>query len=109
MRFKDNHSSLYGNVFKGEGFASRIDFPTVNIFNESKTSPNIYIVEEKDFGEGCAFVTPDVAEIHFFKKINCKKKSIKCKIVSTVERPKKSLYKNHISVIDIFLKGLNDL
>lgn len=109
MDYLSKRNNLYGKVFKGEGFGSRIDFPTVNIFNESKTRPHIYIIEEKDYGEGCAFVTPDVSEIHFFSKIQCEKKFLNCKIISEVNRPRKSEYRNYISVLDIFMKGLDGL
>ena len=101
--------NLFGDVFKGEGFASKIGYPTINILNASNTKPYLYIIKEKDYGDGCAFVTPDVAEIHFFKEVNCEKQFLSCNIISEITRPSKSQYANYIGVFDIFIMGLDQL
>ena len=82
----------------GEGIGRRIGFPTINI---SRTSSNcgVYIVNEKDYGLGVAFIMPKLTEIHFFKDVNSFKKELEYTIKSEEEF-------GPDGILDFFYKGL---
>ena len=101
-----NKNLIFGEVFKGMGLSSKLGFPTINTHNESKTHPGLYIVCHKKFGMGHAQVTPDVAEIHFFKELEFFDKYIKCEIVNKIGPPQKGFYKNNLSPTDIYYTGV---
>lgn len=101
-----NKNLIFGEVFKGVGLSSKLGFPTINIHNESKTHPGLYIVCHKTFGMAHAQITPDAAEIHFFKEIEFSDQYLKCEIVNKIGHPRKGFYKNHLSPTDIYYAGV---
>ena len=101
-----NKNLIFGKVFKGLGLSSKMGFPTINIYNESKTESGMYFVYHKEFGKGYMSVTPDVAEIHFLNEILFNNDSIKCEIINKISHPKAGVYKNHLSPTDIYYAGV---
>lgn len=97
---------VFGTVFKGLGLSSKMGFPTINIYNESKTPSGMYFVFHKEFGKGYMSVTPDAAEIHFLNEIYFDEDFIKCEIVNKIRYPKKGVYKNNLSPTDIYYAGV---
>jgi hypothetical protein len=97
---------VFGTVFKGLGLSSKMGFPTINIYNESKTPPGMYFVFHKRFGKGYMSVTPDVAEIHFLKEVEFLSRYLKCEIVNKISPPQKGFYKNNLSPTDIYYAGV---
>ncbi len=101
-----NKNIIFGKVFKGLGLSSKMGFPTINIYNESKTESGMYFVHHKEFGKGYMSVTPDVAEIHFLNEILFNNDFIKCEIINKISYPKAGVYKNHLSPTDIYYAGV---
>jgi FAD synthase len=97
---------VFGEVFKGLGMSAKLGWPTINIKNESKTDAGLYIVCHKKFGRGHAQITPDAAEIHFFKEIEFFDQYLKCEIVNKIGPPNKGFYKNNLSPTDIYYAGV---
>ena len=82
----------------GQGLAKQIGFPTINIWRTSSNC-GVYIVNEKDYGLGVAFIMPKSTEIHFFKDVDSFKKELEYTIKSEVE-----CFPD--SILDFFYKGL---
>ena len=97
---------VFGEVFKGVGMSTKVGWPTINIKNESKTGAGLYIVCHKKFGMAHAQITPDAAEIHFFKEIEFFDQYLKCEIVNKIGPPKKGFYKNKFSPTDMYFAGV---
>jgi len=89
---------IKGQVSSGLGLARQLDYPTVNLYQESDDC-GVFLVEDKEFGKGVAFVMPNLTEIHFFSKITQHVNQIECEVLNKINAPENG-------ILDYFYKGL---
>ena len=95
--------NIIGKVIKGEGLGSLLDFPTVNFINDCNIEPGIYTVKEQKYGDGVVFISRQVCEMHFFKKIYCNTPTIRFSLIKKIECPENLLGS---SICYIYYMGL---
>lgn len=89
---------IKGKVKSGLGLARQLGFPTVNLDIRSRDC-GVYIVKEDDYGDGVAFVMPNLTEIHFLSKPETIKTHLQCKVINKIDPPDNG-------ILDYFYKGI---
>ena len=82
----------------GLGIARQLGFPTINLYHPSDNC-GVYLVCEKEYGLGAAFVMPNLTEIHFFNPVESPKDELEYELLSKLEAPENG-------ILDYFYKGL---
>ena len=82
----------------GLGVARQLGYPTINLYHPSEDC-GVYLVREKEYGLGAAFVMPNLTEIHFFNRVESPKDELEYEILSKLEAPENG-------ILDYFYKGL---
>lgn len=89
---------IKGQISSGLGLARQLDYPTVNLYQKSDDC-GVFLVEDKEFGKGIAFVMPNLTEIHFLSKITQPIEQIECDVLNKIDPPENG-------ILDYFYKGL---
>jgi hypothetical protein len=78
--------------------ASKLGFPTINIYTQSEDC-GVFAVDHPEYGQGVAFVMPNLTEIHFLKSVEKSPEYLECKVLHKVNPPENG-------ILDYFYKGL---
>lgn len=63
---------IEGKVIRGMQLSRKIGFPTINISNEARVTPSLYLISHKEYGKGSALVLNRYCEIHFINDLEFK-------------------------------------
>tara|TARA_R110001592_G_scaffold278751_2_gene546066 strand:- start:176 stop:490 length:315 start_codon:yes stop_codon:yes gene_type:complete len=75
---------IEGEVIEGMGLARQLGFPTINVTNDLKIEPNLYLVNHKKHGKGSAIVMKNYCEIHFLDTPENVESHMQCEILDSI-------------------------
>jgi len=79
--------------------ASKLGFPTINLYIQSEDC-GVFVVDHSEYGQGVAFVMPNLTEIHFMNPVEKSPEYLECKVLHKVDPPENG-------ILDYFYKGLS--